>query len=184
VAGLETGLLSVSGLSPAQVLHAQPALQFAIDIGWDQGIYAAEASVLDSSAQALRAMGALCKPLEVRVASHSRFMDSAARGFAAHLEALAFARPQAAVVTNASGSGTRDLQALRNALSAQIASTVRWAACMDALAEQGVACVLEVGAGSTLARMWNQRHPDIPARSVAEFRDAAGALRWLERACA
>lgn len=184
VAGLDTGLLSVSGLSQTQVLQAQPALQHAIDIGWDQGIYAAEASVLQASAQALRAMGALCKLLEVRVASHSRFMDSAATGFAAQLEAVAFARPQAAVVTNASGFSTRDPQTLRGALSAQISGTVRWAACMDALAEQGVACVLEVGAGSTLAKMWNQRHPAIPARSVAEFRDAAGVMRWLERASA
>ena len=181
VAGAKTGLLSVSGLHPAQVLQAQPALQHAIDIGWDQGIYAAEVAQLDAAALALGALGALCKPLEVRVASHSRFMDSAAQGFAAQLEGVVFSRPQSAVVLNASGSSTRNAQILRQALSAQIASTVRWAACMDALAEQCVACVMEVGAGSTLAKMWNQRHPAIPARALAEFRDVAGAARWLER---
>jgi [acyl-carrier-protein] S-malonyltransferase len=52
---------------------------------------------------------------------------------------------------------------------------------MDALAEQGVACVIEVGAGTTLAKMWNQRHPDIPARALDEFRDVAGAARWIAR---
>ena len=52
---------------------------------------------------------------------------------------------------------------------------------LDALAEQGVACVIEVGAGTTLSKMWNQRHPEIPARSVDEFRDVAGAARWLQR---
>jgi [acyl-carrier-protein] S-malonyltransferase len=181
VAGRDTGLLSVSGLSVAQVLQAQPALDCAIEIGADQGIYAGEVCALTTGAQALAAMGALCKPLDVRVASHSRWMASAAQGFAAHLQDMLFTRPQAAVVLNASGASTRDPQTLRRALATQIDHTVQWAACMDALAEQGVACVMEIGAGTTLSKMWNQRYPAIPARAIEEFKDAAGAARWLQR---
>ncbi len=181
VAGLDTGLLSVSGLPVAQVLQAQPALECVIEIGTDQAIYAGESSALIRSAEALSAMGALCKRLEVRVASHSHWMVSAAREFATQLEVVPFARPHAALVLNATGAGTRDPQTLRRALSAQVDHTVQWSACMDALAEQGVACVIEVGAGTTLSKMWNQRHPAIPARSLDEFRDAAGAARWIAR---
>jgi [acyl-carrier-protein] S-malonyltransferase len=181
VLGLDTGLLSVSGLPVAQVLQVQPALECVIEIGTDQAIYAGESSVLTRSAEALRALGALCKRLEVRVASHSHWMASAAQGFATQLEAVSFGRPHAALVLNATGASTRDPQTLRRALAKQINHTVQWSACMDALAEQGVDCVIEVGAGSTLAKMWNQRHPDIPARALAEFRDVAGAARWVER---
>ncbi len=181
VAGLDTGLMSVSGLPVAQVLRAQPELECVIEIGAEQAIYAGELSALASSAQALTGMGALCKPLEVRVASHSRWMVSAAKGFATELENLAFARPQAALVLNATGASTRDPQILRRALVTQVDHTVQWAACMDALAEQGVDCVIEVGAGTTLSKMWNQRHPEIPARSLEEFRDVAGVVRWLTR---
>lgn len=108
-------------------------------------------------------------------------MASAALGFADVLESASFFRPHAAVVLNASGASTRDPQTLRRALATQIDHTVQWSACMDTLAEQGVDCVLEVGAGTTLSKMWNQRHPDVPARSLEEFRDAAGAARWIER---
>jgi [acyl-carrier-protein] S-malonyltransferase len=181
VAGLDTGLLSVSGLSVAQVLQAQPALDCAIALGADQGIYAGERAALSTAAQALAVMGALCKPLEVRVASHARWMASAAQGFAEQLQGLAFTRPQATLVLNASGAGSRDPQTLRRALAMQIDHTVQWSACMDTLAEQGVACVIEVGAGCTLSKLWNQRHPAIPARSLDEFRDPAGAARWLTR---
>jgi [acyl-carrier-protein] S-malonyltransferase len=190
VAGLDTGLLSVSGLSVAQVLqalNAEPtneaneALECAIEIGTGQAIYAGESAVLSRSTQALSAMGAVCKRLDVRVASHSHWMASAAVGFAAQLEGLSFARPQAAVVLNATGASTRDPQTLRHALAAQIDHTVQWAACMDTLAEQGVACVIEIGAGATLAKMWNQRHPTIPARALDEFRDVAGVARWVTR---
>jgi len=181
VAGVETGLLSVSGWSLAQVLQAHAALDCAIAIGADQGIYAGEVSALTVAAQVLTAQGALCKRLDVRVASHSRWMASAALGFAAKLESQPFARPHATVVLNASGTSARDPQTLRDALSVQISNTVQWASCMDAVAERGVACVMEIGAGSTLSKMWNQRHPAIPARSIEEFKDAAGAARWLER---
>jgi [acyl-carrier-protein] S-malonyltransferase len=181
VAGVDTGLLSVSGLPVAQVFQAQPALECAIEISADQAIYAGEAAALTAAAEVLTAQGALCKRLDVRVASHSHWMASAAKGFATQLEAMPFARPHAALVMNASGASTRDPQTLRRALSAQIDHTVQWAACMDALAEQGVACVIEVGAGSTLSKMWNQRHPDIPARALDEFRDVAGAARWIAR---
>jgi [acyl-carrier-protein] S-malonyltransferase len=181
VAGLDTGLLSVSGLPLAQVLQTQPALECAIEISADQGIYAGASAVLGVSTEALTMQGALCKRLDVRVASHSRWMRSAALGFAAQLEAVPFTRPHAALVLNASGASTRDPLILRRALATQVDHTVQWAACMDALAEQGVACVIEVGAGTTLAKMWNQRHPTIPARSLDEFRDVAGAARWIAR---
>ncbi len=181
VAGLDTGLLSVSGLTVAQVLQVHPALECAIELGADQGIYAGEVAALTLSAEALSVKGALGKLLEVRVASHSRWMASAALGFAAHLESMPCERPHAVLALNATGASSRDPKALRAALSAQIASTVQWAACMDTLAEQGVACVMEIGAGTTLSRMWNQRHAGIPSRSLGDFRDAAGAARWLQR---
>lgn len=181
VAGLETGLLSVSGLGRSQVLQACAGLECAIDLGAEQGIYAGELRVLRGCAQALASRAAVCKLLEVRVASHSGWMASAAQGFAQDLGVLTMLRPRAPLVLNATGASTRDAEVLRRALSAQMASTVQWQACMDAVAEQGVACVIELGAGATLSKMWNQRHPHIPARSVSEFRDAAGAARWLQR---
>ncbi len=181
VAGLQTGLLSVSGLHLEQVLQSVRGLECAIHIGAGQGIYAGERALLLNAAQALTQQGAVCKLLEISVASHSSWMASAAQAFARDLVSLDFARPRPAVVLNASGTSTRDPQTLRTALHTQIASTVQWAACMDTLAEQGVACVLEVGAGTTLSKMWNQRHPQIPARALEDFRDAAGAAGWVQK---
>jgi len=181
VADQDTGLLSVSGLSRQRVLQTQAALACAIDIGAQQAIYAGEAAALAVSAQSLAALGAVCKRLEVRVASHSHWMRGAADAFAAHLAGITFSRPTARLVLNATGTSTRDPATLRQALSTQLAATVQWAACMDAIAEQGVACVMEIGAGHTLAQMWQQRHPAIPARSIDAFRDAVGAARWLQK---
>ena len=67
----------------------------------------------------------------------------------------------------------------RSALAAQIATTVRWDECMENIHARGVDCVLEIGAGPALARMWNQRYPDVPARAADEFRSVQAVVGWV-----
>jgi [acyl-carrier-protein] S-malonyltransferase len=52
---------------------------------------------------------------------------------------------------------------------------------MDALAERQPACLLEVGPGSTLARMWTSRHSGIPARSLDDFQSPAAVAAWVAK---
>jgi [acyl-carrier-protein] S-malonyltransferase len=89
--------------------------------------------------------------------------------------------PGCAVLTNATGGVCRDPHSLATALAAQIGQTVQWASCMSGVAERRPACVVEVGGGQALARMWSARYPDIPARSLDEFRSAEGAAAWISR---
>lgn len=183
VAGVATGLLSVSGMPEAAVFAQCPdlGLACAIRVSVNQAIFAGTLAALAQAAPALAALGAVCTPLAVRVASHSPWMAPAARAFAETLKAVPFAAPSCPIALNAYGALCREPGLLRQALSAQLASTVEWSSCMDAIAERNVACVLEVGAGSALARMWNDRHPDIPARALDDFQQPQGALNWLEK---
>jgi [acyl-carrier-protein] S-malonyltransferase len=181
VAGLDTGLLSVAGIEVSAVLALDARLDCAIHIAADHGIYAGEATVVEACSLVLSAGGATCKRLDVRVASHSRWMAQAAEQLAQVLPSYRWAQAQCPIVLDATGTATRQTQALQKGLATQLCSTVQWAACTDAIAEKGVRCVMEVGAGTALANMWNARHAAIPARSVDDFRDAAGAARWIAR---
>ena len=67
----------------------------------------------------------------------------------------------------------------REALSAQLAQTIDWAACLDGLRERGCTVLLELGPGPGLARMARDRTPEIPARSVAEFQTLDGVIEWV-----
>ncbi|PWQ83432.1 ACP S-malonyltransferase, partial [Stenotrophomonas maltophilia] len=69
----------------------------------------------------------------------------------------------------------------RRALALQLAQTVAWDDCLDAIAAQRVSAVLEIGPGQALARIWSERHPAVPARSADEFRSAAAVVAWLHR---
>ena len=181
VSGMAGGMLAVSGMSPDTVLHACPAIARAIDIAPDRAIYAGPVDVLKSCAFDLALRGAMCTQLDVRVPSHSHWMSGAALHFKQTLKAIPFNKAEVAVALNATGTTTTQPDTLCDALSEQIATTLQWAACMDSVAERGVRCVIEIGAGTTLSKMWNQRYPGIPARSIDEFRDAKGAKRWIER---
>ena len=181
VAGMDTGLLSVSGIRVQSVLAFDARLGCAIHIADDHGIFAGESRALDACSGPLAERGATCKRLDVRLASHSRWMQQAAAQFAQVLQPLAWQDPVCPVVLDVSGTPQRRAQVLKQGLSQQLCTTVQWAACMDAIAERGVRCVLEIGAGSALAKLWNTRHGHIPARALEDFRDAAGAAEWIAR---
>lgn len=181
VAGLQTGLLSVSGISEATVVAAcaDLGIECAIRVTVNHAIFAGTDDALAQAALVLVALGAVCKRLEVRVASHSSWMAPAARTFAEILHGVPFAAPYCPVAVNALGVLSRKPSELRQALSQQLASTVQWSSCMEAMAERKVSCVIEIGAGSALGRMWNDRYPEIPARSLDDFQQLQGALDWV-----
>jgi len=135
---------------------------------------------LEAAEREARGAGAHCTRLKVDVASHTPWMQAAADEFGRVLSAQALRAPRVPLFSNVTGRVATGAQAAR-ALALQIAQTVRWSACMDLLHERRVGRVLEIGPGAGLARMWNQRFPDVPARSADEFRSAQAIVDWVLR---
>jgi [acyl-carrier-protein] S-malonyltransferase len=70
---------------------------------------------------------------------------------------------------------------IRSSLVTQLTQPIQWAACMDAIAEKGIHCALELGPGSALSKMLQARHPHVACRSVADFRSLDGVIAWVDR---
>ena len=138
------------------------------------------AATLDAVAATLAARGARCTRLAVSVASHTPLMRSAAQAFGTALSTAGLRDPTLALFDSDANRVWNGAQA-RAGLTRQIAHTVRWDEVMDQLAARAPSCVLEIGGGQALARLWQQRHPSIPARSADEFRTLDGVLAWIER---
>jgi len=185
VVGLSTGLLSVSEVGETAVPQACTGLKLecAIRVAHDHGIYAGEDATLQQAHDRLAHVGAKCKRLPVRIASHSSWMHGAATAFAHALQSVPLHAAQCPVALNASGTTTRHAAVLREALSHQIDSTVQWSACMKSIAERRVSCVIEVGAGTALSRMWATHHPEVPVRAVEDFRGPGTVASWVARHC-
>jgi [acyl-carrier-protein] S-malonyltransferase len=175
------GMLAVTGLAAAAIdrLCDASGLSVAIRNSPQSVVLGGPSAALDLAEQALAVKNARCVRLRVGVASHTPGMRDAAIDFLHTLSDVEFGKPSAPLFSNAADR-IHDAAEARQALAAQIAGTVHWDECMANLLARNVTGVLEIGPGQGLARMWNEAHPDIPARSCDEFRSAAGIARWVD----
>jgi [acyl-carrier-protein] S-malonyltransferase len=174
------GLLAVSGISEPglEQLRVEAGVELAIRNGGPNVILGGPLVALEDAERMALAAGAQCTRLRVNVASHTSWMREAAESFSRSLADVPFRAPQVALFSNAADR-IRDAASARTALAAQIATTVRWDECMENVMARQVRCVLEIGPGQALARMWNQRWPTVPARACDDFRSAAAIAAWL-----
>lgn len=174
------GLLAVAGLDGEAIdrICASTGVAIAIRIGVGSVVLGGPHARLDQAEHAAASLGARSTRLRVGIASHTPWMREAADDFLRTLSAVRVNAPHTALFSNAIDR-VHDETSARKALSVQIASTVRWDECMENIHARRPSCVLEIGPGQALARMWNERYPDVPARSCDEFRSTAGIARWV-----
>jgi [acyl-carrier-protein] S-malonyltransferase len=181
-AALRTGLMGIHARTPDELreLCARFDLDVAIRLGPDRAVVGGPETALAAAARHAEESGLRVTALNVALASHTRWMRPALPSFAAVLDDVVLARPALPLVSNALGRIHSATQA-RDALLRQIAETVRWDECLDLIEAQRVDVVLEIGPGQALARTWNERHPEIPARSADEFRSRSAVVAWAKR---
>ncbi|MYM66847.1 acyltransferase domain-containing protein [Pseudoduganella sp. FT55W] len=177
-------LLTITGLTlaSASTLAATHGYHLSIETGEDTCIVGGPAEQATALQQAIETHGARSKRLPVAVASHTPYMQNAVEPFAQALQAATFQPPQAPVLAGIDAAPVNDQARAVDTLSRQLAEKIRWLACMDAFAEAGITVALELGPGSALSRMLQNRHPHINTRSVADFRTLDGIKKWLDRA--
>jgi [acyl-carrier-protein] S-malonyltransferase len=174
------GLLAVRGLvadalAPALQHHG---LAVAIQLGPQHCIVGGAATALDAAEREWIAGGVSCTRLSVRIASHTSMLAEAVPALATVVEAQPFSAPRTTLICNATGEAVRRPAALRDAFARQVAQTVPWDRCMEAMAERGVQCVLELGPGTTLSKLWRERFPAIASRSADEFTSPEAVIDW------
>ena len=176
-------LLSVSGLALAAIgtLVRRHDFHVAIVTGEDNLIAGGRADGADDLIRALAATGARAGLLPVEVASHTPFMAGAVAPLATQLQGRAFTTFDVPVLSGISGERITGRARAIEHLSRQVAETILWRDCMDALPEAGITVALELGPGAGLSRMLQARHPQIATRSVADFRSLDGVAAWLAR---
>jgi [acyl-carrier-protein] S-malonyltransferase len=123
-------------------------------------------------------------PVAVNVPSHTYLLAEAASNFASSLShaALAPALPSGTrLLSGIDGSVVLNPLDGRRKLAVQIAQPIQWAACLESCVEAGASAFLELGPGRALAEMAASAYPQLPARSLDDFRSQQGVLDWLAR---
>lgn len=177
-AGEPQGLAAITGVAVDAV---RTQIDVAIVTGMDSCIVGGMLAQLDELSTIWPA--ARIQLLPVAIASHTARMRDAVAPFARLLEDC-LGKPRCPVVAGIDATRVTRPDVAIDRLSRQLAETIDWAACMDAMAEAGITVALELGPGAALARMLQARHPHIACRSVADFHTLEGVSAWVARALA
>ncbi|MEI2416869.1 acyltransferase domain-containing protein [Orrella sp. JC864] len=179
------GLVAVRGLRRPQALalcRAHGAF-VAIVNGEDAHVLGAPAPALAGLAAQAEHAGAQVAVLKVGVPSHTPLLADAVAPLSALLREHMRGALQKTVIAGISADRIATPAAAIDSLSRQVAQTIEWAACMDALYERGCRVFIELGPGNGLSRMVAARYADVRARSVDDFQSLSGVRAWVQREC-
>jgi [acyl-carrier-protein] S-malonyltransferase len=137
-ASAETGAVVVAANdnNPGQVVISgeEAALERAVELAKERG--------------ARRAI-----KLAVSIASHSPLMEEAAKQFREAVDDAPISAPEVPVIGNVSAAPLDSADAIREDLSAQLVSRVRWTESVEAMIASGVETFVEIGPKATLTGM-------------------------------
>ncbi|MGF1464662.1 MAG: ACP S-malonyltransferase [Sandaracinaceae bacterium] len=145
-----------------------------------QVVIAGEAAAVGAASAEAKARKGRAMPLPVSAPFHSSLMQPAEDQLAPHLDSIAFQDPAFPVVVNVDAAPVTDAGAARDALRRQVSRSVRWAASVRRMVEDGVGLFVEIGEGKALTGMVKRIAKDVPALSVqgpADVEAARAAIR-------
>jgi [acyl-carrier-protein] S-malonyltransferase len=113
--------------------------------------------------------------LNVSAAFHSRLMRPAVEGIAKALAGVRISDPAVPVLSNVSATPLRTADEVRQELTDQVISPVRWHESVSAMAAEGVGRFLEFGPGRVLAGMVRRIVPAAALANISNLKDATHA---------
>lgn len=132
----------------------------------DQVVISGEAAGVEAAGRLAKEAGAgRVIPLQVGAAFHSPLMAPVQERLRPALDACTWRDPRVPLAANASGRMLRTAGEVKQGLIDQIASTVRWVECVQALAGAGCDLFVEIGPGRVLSGLVRQIVPG--AKTVA-----------------
>jgi len=116
-----------------------------------QVVIAGNADAVERAIEACKDNGAKkAMPLAISVPSHCMLMKPASEQLAQELSLISFASSEIKVVNNVDVAIETEETAIKDALVRQLYCPVRWAECVNFIAERGVTSLVECGPGKVL----------------------------------
>jgi len=125
--------------------------------------------------------GAKVIPLSVAGAFHTEFMAPAVQELEAFTKTLIVSDPQLSIWSNKAGQQVTSGSDFINLLVGQVANSVRWDLCMNAMVAAGVTGVIEVSPAGTLAGLAKRGMPGVEIVALKSPADLEAANSLIER---
>jgi [acyl-carrier-protein] S-malonyltransferase len=178
-------MAAVIGLAPDKLeetlkpLLAEGPLALANFNTLEQTVISGTKELVTRAGDAAKAAGARVVPLKVSGAWHSPLMADASADFAVFLASLTFQAPRLPIYLNATAAPEADPERLRQAMSRQLTSPVRWAELILNLQKSGVDTWVEVGPKNVLKGLVKKILPGVPAERFFNVENRASLEGFL-----
>jgi len=149
--------------------------------GGGQVVVAGELANLEALA-AEPVPGSRVIPLQVAGAFHTSYMSDAVNRVRAAAEGVSVSDPSIRLYTNSDGSTVTTGASFLDLLIGQISSPVRWDACMESMAADGVTGIIELLPGGALAGLAKRGLRGVPSVAIKTPDDLPAAIDLLENA--
>jgi len=110
-------------------------------------------------------------PLRVSGAFHSPLMETATEPFSKVLTRVEFKKPGKSFYANVTGNKENEPEKIRELLSRQITSPVRWTDTIKNMIEDGVHEYVELGPGNVLTKLVQKISSDVQAYNISNAED-------------
>ena len=181
-------MAAVIGLAPDKLedllkpIIAEGPLALANFNTLEQTVISGTKELVAQARDAAKAAGGRVVPLKVSGAWHSPLMAEAGPDFAAFLATLSFQPPSFPLYLNATAEPEADPERLRQAMSRQLTSPVRWANLIANLKNTGVNIWVEVGPKDVLKGLVRKILPQEPAENFFNAENRATLESFLATA--
>ena len=118
-------------------------------------------------------------PLPVSAPFHCALMQPAADVMANELANVEMQAPSVPLIANVTAQPTREIDAIRNQLIAQVTATVRWRESVETMIAQGVDTFYEIGVGKVLSGLVGRIDRNCKATAVGSPEDVAAVVPEL-----
>jgi [acyl-carrier-protein] S-malonyltransferase len=125
--------------------------------------------------------GAKVIPLTVAGAFHTKFMEPAVGELNEFTSSLAVQNPEISIWSNQAGQTVTSGSEFMNLLVGQVANSVRWDLCMQAMVTAGVTGVIEVSPAGTLAGLAKRGMPGVEIVALKSPADLDSANSLIAR---
>jgi len=147
----------------------------------NQVVIAGHKSAVERACAIVKAKGARrAILLPVSAPFHSSLLRPAANRLADYLASVTLAPPAIPVLNNVDVAAVTEPSAIRDALSRQACSPVRWVEIITAMAGNGVSHVVECGPGKVLSGLTRRIVPALESLSITDSVTLADAISGLK----
>src|SRR5262249_19319660 len=126
-----------------------------------QSVLAGRSRELQEARDRLERKGAEIRPLKLNLPFHTPLLQHSASSFRKALNSCEISLPRIPVISNVTAKPYQSIAEIRELLSIQISSPVKWLQTMDFLIERGVWQVIEFGPKRILTKFFEESHPKV-----------------------